>query len=150
MKDSERYFVSHGRRWRRTDPAIPEALREELVRALMAARRAVKAAKRADDPNALRLARHAVHDAKVALGERGRAWWEPLDAEAARLRGAAALRALARHRRSLAEGPVEEDVRSEELAMIVAQGEDPDAVASIVSRVLDEAGPGAQDGRGHA
>ncbi len=45
-----------------------------LVRALMAARRAVRAAK--GDPVALQTARAAVDIAKVALGERGPVWWE--------------------------------------------------------------------------
>ena len=67
--DEERWLVIDGRRWRRTDPAIPEALRAELVGELMAARRAVKEG--APD------ARTRVHDAKVALGERGEPWWEP-------------------------------------------------------------------------
>ena len=42
----------------------------------MAARRAVGAAKRANDAAAERTARAAVHAAKVALGERGPAWWD--------------------------------------------------------------------------
>jgi len=67
-EDDTRWLVIDGRRWRRTDPAIPEALRTELVGELMAARRAVQAG--AAD------ARARVHDAKVALGERGEPWWE--------------------------------------------------------------------------
>lgn len=42
---------------------------------LMDARRAVGAAKRADDAEAETSARALVHAAKVALGERGPAWW---------------------------------------------------------------------------
>lgn len=41
----------------------------------MDARRAVGAALRDHDLAALALARRAVHAAKVALGERGPAWW---------------------------------------------------------------------------
>ncbi len=37
-----RYLVIDGRRWRATDPAIPQARREELTRALMAWRREVR------------------------------------------------------------------------------------------------------------
>jgi hypothetical protein len=37
-----RYLVVSGRRWRVTDPAIPEALRKELVDELMTARRLVR------------------------------------------------------------------------------------------------------------
>lgn len=42
----------------------------------MDARRAVAAAKRAEDPQAEKTARAAVHEAKVALGERGPVWWD--------------------------------------------------------------------------
>ena len=72
-----RYIVVDGRRWRASDPRLPEDRRRELVRELMSARRDVGAAKRADDPQAERHARDRVHAAKVALGERGPAWWEP-------------------------------------------------------------------------
>ena len=71
-----RYVVIDGRRWRATDPAIPEARRKELVSELMSARRAVGAAKKAGDAAAEREARDRVHAAKVALGERGEPWWE--------------------------------------------------------------------------
>lgn len=64
-----------GRLWRRSDPALPEADRQRHVDALMAARRAVRAALHADDPAALRAARAAVQAAKEALGERGPVWW---------------------------------------------------------------------------
>ncbi|MBW2523068.1 MAG: hypothetical protein JRI23_02780, partial [Deltaproteobacteria bacterium] len=66
-----RYLIIDGRRWRASDPSIPEARRRDLVRELMSARRAVAAAKRAGDAVAERLARERVHAAKVALGERG-------------------------------------------------------------------------------
>lgn len=83
--DDDRYFVVGGRRWRRTDPAIPHPLRQELVNELMAARRVP------DRPR--------VHDAKVALGERGRPWWaEDRDEGADRARLAAAMRSLLRAR----------------------------------------------------
>ncbi|UJA20805.1 hypothetical protein HJD18_11685 [Thermoleophilia bacterium SCSIO 60948] len=70
------YVIIDGRRWRATDPSIPEARRKELVSELMSARRAVGAAKRAGDAEAERAARDRVHAAKVALGERGPKWWE--------------------------------------------------------------------------
>ncbi|HEU5152472.1 MAG TPA: DUF3253 domain-containing protein [Iamia sp.] len=85
-----RHVVVDGRRWRATDPAIPEALRAELVAELMAARRAVRT-----DPGA---ARPRVQDAKVALGERGEPWWAPPTDDGRRDRVAAAVRTLARHR----------------------------------------------------
>ncbi|MCW2621243.1 MAG: hypothetical protein JWL64_845, partial [Frankiales bacterium] len=61
--DDGRYLIVDGRRWRATDPAIPDALRKELVAELMSARRGVR-----DDPAE---ARPRVQDAKIALGERG-------------------------------------------------------------------------------
>ncbi len=69
-----RYFVVHGRLWRKSNPALDEATREELVKDLMSARRAVRDAK--GDPGATKLARHLVDRAKVALGERGAPWWD--------------------------------------------------------------------------
>jgi hypothetical protein len=84
-----RYIVVKGRRWRATDPAIPEKLRAELVSALMTGRRLVKTEGDA--------ARVMVHDAKVALGERGDPWWDPT-AEGTRERLAAAVRTLLRSR----------------------------------------------------
>lgn len=84
------HIIVNGRRWRATDPTIPEKLRQELVDELMAARRAVKASE--SD------ARQRVHDAKTALGERGAPWWDAAsDADFAD-RAAATIRALTRKR----------------------------------------------------
>lgn len=94
----ERYLVIDGRRWRRTDPQIPETLRAELVGELMAARRAVKAAMSREDEAALRLARARVQDAKLALGERGAAWWESASRHQQEQRASATMRALLRRR----------------------------------------------------
>ena len=69
-----RYFVVRGRLWRRTNPNLPLEQREVLVRELMDARRAVKAALKAS-PAELAQARKAVDQAKIALGERGPVWW---------------------------------------------------------------------------
>lgn len=69
-----RHVIIDGRRWRATDPSLPEARRQELVRELMSARSAVGWAKRWKDPAAERAARDRVHAAKVALGERGPKW----------------------------------------------------------------------------
>ena len=74
-----RHVIVDGRRWRATDPTLPEARRQELVDELMAARRAVGAAKRAGDEAAEKAARSRVHAAKVALGERGPKWWERIE-----------------------------------------------------------------------
>lgn len=71
-----RYVIIDGRRWRATDPDLPEERRKALVRELMSARSVVGWAKRRKDPGAERTARDRVHAAKVALGERGPRWWE--------------------------------------------------------------------------
>ncbi|MET8228576.1 hypothetical protein [Streptomyces sp. NPDC005301] len=76
-----RFIIVDGRRWRATDPDIPEDAAARLRSHLMAARRAVGAAQRAEDPEAERAARARVHLAKVALGERGTPWWEQSDAQ---------------------------------------------------------------------
>lgn len=101
MVDPERtadghHLVIDGRRWRASDPNIPDGLRAELVAELMAARRAVRDA--SGDEGAVAAARTRVQDAKVALGERGEPWWEPPTEAGLRLRLAAAMRTLLRHR----------------------------------------------------
>jgi hypothetical protein len=73
-----RYVVIDGRRWRATDPAIPEERRDELTRVLMAWRREVRLAKGTSEE---KQARAGVQAAKVALGERGTPWWEQSDDE---------------------------------------------------------------------
>ena len=70
-----RYIIVRGRLWRATNPNLPEAERQRWVDALMDARRAVGSAKRAGDAGAEKAARAKVHEAKVALGERGPVWW---------------------------------------------------------------------------
>jgi hypothetical protein len=84
------HVVVDGRRWRATDASIPEPLRAELVAELMRARRLVRT--RGDEVRPL------VHDAKVALGERGEPWWEQPTERGRRDRLAATIRALLRHR----------------------------------------------------
>ena len=70
-----RHVLIDGRRWRATDPNLPEEERRRLVGELMKARRDVGVALRAGDEEAEREARSRVHRAKVALGERGPEWW---------------------------------------------------------------------------
>lgn len=70
-----RYVVIDGRLWRRTRPGLSGARRDRLVRALMRARRAIRQARAVGDLSAEQRARRRVHDAKVALGERGPVWW---------------------------------------------------------------------------
>ncbi|UOR15782.1 hypothetical protein [Qipengyuania aquimaris] len=64
-----------GRLWRASNPDLPAAERAKLVDRLMDARRAVGAALKTGDQAAEKAARADVHEAKVALGERGPVWW---------------------------------------------------------------------------
>ena len=70
------YFIMDGRKWRATNPNLPEDLRQAWVNELMSARRAVGAATKAKDKEAEVAARARVQTAKEALGERGPKWWE--------------------------------------------------------------------------
>jgi hypothetical protein len=70
-----RYLVVRGRLWRAANPKLAPEVRQERVRRLMAARRAVGLARRSGDHEALARAGQAVDEAKVALGERGPVWW---------------------------------------------------------------------------
>lgn len=74
-----RYLVIEGRRWRATDPAIPEKRRQELTNILMAWRREVRRTRGTEEE---RTSRDGVQAAKLALGERGQPpWWEQSEAE---------------------------------------------------------------------
>lgn len=98
MDDDGRWITIDGRRWRASDPSIPPGLRQELVDELMAARRAVAAAKRSGAPADMADARSRVQAAKIALGERGTPWWEDPDSASLHRRAEAAIGALTRHR----------------------------------------------------
>lgn len=77
--DDGHYVVINGRRWRATDPDIPEDRRAELTRILMAWRREVRRTRGTDDEAG---SRAGVNAAKIALGERGSPpWWEQTDAQ---------------------------------------------------------------------
>jgi hypothetical protein len=91
--DDGRYVVVDGRRWRTTDPELPDDVRARLLHHLGVARSAVRTAGGAGDDGAVAAARARVQLAKTGLGERGPAWWEQDDDER-RARWEAALRAL--------------------------------------------------------
>ena len=74
--EDSRYVVVEGRRWRATDPEVPEEVAAALRSELMSARRAVGVALRSGDEDAEKAARARVHRTKTALGERGTPWWE--------------------------------------------------------------------------
>ena len=71
-----RYSVVRGRLWRMADPSLDEAQRDDHVRRLMAARRAVRDAKQSADHDAEAAAHRAVDEVKRALGECGPVWWK--------------------------------------------------------------------------
>jgi hypothetical protein len=77
----DHFFVVDGRRWRRTDPVIPEETAAALRSHLGRERNAVKQAKRSGDDAALEAARHRNGLAKHGLGERGPEWWERPEAD---------------------------------------------------------------------
>ena len=79
--DDGRYVVIGGRRWRATDPDVPEDVGAVLRSELMSARRAVGVALRRGDEDAEQAARARVHRTKTALGERGTPWWEQTPGE---------------------------------------------------------------------
>ncbi len=70
------YVIIDGRKWRATNPNLPEDVRQKWVNELMSARRAVGAATKAGDKEAEDAARDRVQKAKEELGERGPKWWE--------------------------------------------------------------------------
>lgn len=70
-----RYIVVKQRLWRAANPQLAPSMRSDLQHQLMEARRAVKAALRANDAGLLAQARQSVDAAKRALGERGPVWW---------------------------------------------------------------------------
>lgn len=89
--DDERWLVINGRRWRKTDPALPGELVEELKSHLGRGRSGVRVAKSAGDAEAVAAARTRVGLAKHGLGERGPYWWEsPVVDRIARARDALA------------------------------------------------------------
>ena len=73
-----RFVVIDGRRWRATDPLVPEERQAELRSVLLAWRREVRRTKGTDEE---RRSRDGVQAAKVALGERGAPWWEQSEDE---------------------------------------------------------------------
>jgi len=73
--EDDHFFVVNGRRWRRTDPALPEDVAARLRSHLGRGRNGVKLAKRAGDEDAVARARHRNGLAKHGLGERGPEWW---------------------------------------------------------------------------
>ena len=129
-----RHIIVAGRRWRATDPSIPEPLRVELVAELMDARRAVHRDR--SNPDLVVQARARVSHAKHALGERGEAWWVEPTAAGLERRVRSAILALTTKR-----GP-DKTICPSEVARVVAS---PDWRPAM-DRVRDVATEMAADG----
>lgn len=87
--EDEKWLVIDGRRWRRTDPSLPDDVVTALTSHLGRARAAVRVAKQSGESAAISAARERVNLAKHGLGERGPYWWdEPEDARTDRAREA--------------------------------------------------------------
>lgn len=74
--DDDRWLVIDGRKWRRTDPVLGEALVARLKSHLGRGRSGVRSGKAAGDESAVAAARRRVDLAKHGLGERGPYWWD--------------------------------------------------------------------------
>lgn len=74
--DDDRFFLHGGRRWRKTDPSLPEDVKTRLMSHLGRGRSGVRNSAKGDDGAALPRARRTVQLAKEGLGERGTPWWE--------------------------------------------------------------------------
>ncbi|MHA7175015.1 biopolymer transporter Tol [Arthrobacter monumenti] len=79
--EAERWLVINGRRWRRTDPSLPEDIVEALKSHLGRGRSCVRTAKRENKSEAITAARQRVNLAKHGLGERGPYWWDTPEAQ---------------------------------------------------------------------
>jgi hypothetical protein len=79
--DDERWLVVNGRRWRRTDPSLPEDVVAALKSHLGRGRSGVRTAQKDADDDAVAAARKRVGLAKHGLGERGPYWWDDTPAD---------------------------------------------------------------------
>jgi hypothetical protein len=79
--ESDRWLVIDGRRWRRTDPSLPDEIVAALTSHLGRGRSGVRVAKREEDAEAIATARRRVDLAKHGLGERGAYWWDMAEDE---------------------------------------------------------------------
>jgi hypothetical protein len=79
--DDGHWLIVNGRRWRRTDPALPDDLVTALKSHLGRGRSAVGVSRRAGNDDATAAARIRVGLAKHGLGERGPKWWESDEAD---------------------------------------------------------------------
>lgn len=80
-EDATRWLVIDGRRWRRTDPSLPDDIVDALKSHLGRGRSGVRTAKEAGDEAAVAAARRRIGLAKLGLGERGPYWWNETEAD---------------------------------------------------------------------
>jgi hypothetical protein len=80
-ESDEHWLVINGRRWRKTDPSLPEEVVDELKSHLGRGRSGVRVAKGNDDSDAVAAARNRTNLAKHGLGERGPYWWDEPEAD---------------------------------------------------------------------
>ena len=74
------YIIVNGRRWRATDPSIPEDALKELNHYLAKGRSGVRGKQGKENEAAVKLARKRTGLAKLGLGERGTPeWWKDTD-----------------------------------------------------------------------
>ncbi|RFA18247.1 biopolymer transporter Tol [Subtercola boreus] len=74
--DADRWLLIDGRRWRRTEPSLPDDIVAALKSHLGRGRSGVRTARRAGDEAGTAAARRRNGLAKLGLGERGPYWWE--------------------------------------------------------------------------
>ncbi len=67
-----RYFVSRGRLWRMTNPALSDSTRRAAIKSMMKARMDLRRAGSEAERNE---ARERIDAAKKTLGETGPVWW---------------------------------------------------------------------------
>ena len=79
--EDDRWMVMNGRRWRRTDPSLPDDVVEALKSHLGRGRSGVRVAKGKNDADAVAAARNRTNLAKHGLGERGPYWWDEPEAD---------------------------------------------------------------------
>ena len=67
-----RYFVSRGKLWRMTNPALSDGERRSAIKSMMQARLALRHASSGTEAE---MARRDLNAAKMLLGETGPVWW---------------------------------------------------------------------------
>jgi hypothetical protein len=80
-ESDDHWLVINGRRWRKTDPSLPDDVVAALKSHLGRGRSGVRVAKGKDDADAVAAARNRTNLAKHGLGERGPKWWDETEGD---------------------------------------------------------------------